>query len=170
MMYVPLHCVIAVTVYLQCQQSRTPPPKTLTGLYTCLIQTILIQYLDDHPQCSDIDHTLGTFFDICIPSSVHDHFKKLCRIAFEHVIDQQLVFPDLPKELHDLGFTDAVPELLLYQQSANYSYNFLHLSVQEFLAAYHISLMSSSEQEELLKTKCCESHLQEYVPICSWYH
>ena len=151
MLYVPLHCVIAVTVYLQCQQSRTPPPKTLTGLYTCLTQTILTQYLNDHPQYTGGGYTLDTVFDLCIPRPVHNYFKELCRIAFEHVSDRQLIFSDMPKELHDLGFTDAVPELLLYQQSANYSYNFLHLSVQEFLAAYHFSLMSPSEQEQLLK-------------------
>ena len=153
MLYVPLHCVIAVTVYLQCQQSRTPPPKTLTGLYTCLTQTILTQYLNDHPQYTGGGYTLDTVFDLRIPRPVHNYFKELCRIAFEPLSDQQLIFSDMPKELHDLGFTDAVPELLLYQQSANYSYNFLHLSVQEFLAAYHLSLMSPSEQEQLLKTK-----------------
>ena len=118
-------------------------------------RTLHLSHTDhSHPVYTGGDYTLDTVFDLRIPRPVHNNFKELCRIAFEQVSNQQLIFPDLPKELHDLGFTDAVPELLLYQQSANYSYNFLHLSVQEFLSAYHVSLMSHREQQKLLWTKC----------------
>ena len=64
MMYVPLHCVIATAVYLQCQQSDRPPPKTLTGLYTCLAQTILMQYLLDHPDYKGKNHKFNSFSEL----------------------------------------------------------------------------------------------------------
>ena len=60
MMYVPLHCVIAIAVYLQCQQSDRAPPKTLTGLYTCLAQNILVRYLmkNEHPDDRGKEHII----------------------------------------------------------------------------------------------------------------
>ena len=145
MMYVPLHCAIATTVYLLCQQSDRPLPSTLTGLYTCLAQTILLQYLQDHPDYKENEYKLNSFSDL--PSTVYVHFKRLCNLAFDGVDKQQLIFCNLSQSLdtlqqfEHLGFMDAVPErLVLSPKSANYSYNFLHLSVQEYLAAYHMSL------------------------------
>ena len=67
---------------------------------------------------------------------------------------------DMPEELHDLGFTDSVPELFLPESC---SYNFLHLSIQEFLAAYHVSLQSHQEQEQLLLRSREEHHFQNMM-------
>ena len=150
MMYVPLHCAIVTIVYTECQKSRRPPPRTLTGLYTCLTQTILIRYLNDHPDYKGKNYCLNSFSNL--PPPVYDDFKKLCQIAFEGVLAQRLVFRDLPKNTNHLGFMAAVPEMTLYEQSPSYSHNFLHLSVQEFLAAYYVSLMSPQEQEQLLQS------------------
>ena len=66
----------------------------------------------------------------------------------------------MPEELHDLGFTDSVPELFLSQ---NCSYNFLHLSIQEFLAAYYVSLLSPQEQEQLLLSSHKEYHFKNMM-------
>ena len=47
-MYVPLHCAITMTVYIQHKQLS----KTVTDLYTWLVKIILSQYLTDHPNYS----------------------------------------------------------------------------------------------------------------------
>ena len=148
MLYVPLHCAVVTIVYSQCYESPSPPPRTLTGLYTRLTQTILVRYLKHCLEYKGDDCTLDTFNNL--PAPVYDHFLNLCKLAFEGVSKQQQVFHKQPKTLNHLGFMDAVPELYLQQQSASYSYNFLHLSVQEYLAAYHVSLMTPLEQEALL--------------------
>ena len=129
-MYVPLHSAIMMAVYLQYKQL----PKTLTQLYQAFVQTILSQYLDDHPEF------IGDKEDLCVmelklPKPVHEHFTELCKIAFETVCKQKMIFTDktMPKVLHNLGFTDCVPGLYIHRSC---SYNFLHLSIQEFLAAY----------------------------------
>ena len=51
--------------------------------------------------------------------------------------------------LPSLGLLQATEGLALCSKSL--SYNFLHLSVQELLAAYHISQMDSSEQIRVFK-------------------
>ena len=55
----------------------------------------------------------------------------------------------LPSNLPSLGLLQAVEGLTLYSKSL--SYNFLHLSVQELLAAYNISQMIPSEQVKVFK-------------------
>ena len=61
--------------------------------------------------------------------------------------DMKLVH--LPANLSSLGLLQAVEGLTLLSKSL--SYNFLHLSVQELLATYHISHMDSSEQLEVFR-------------------
>ena len=149
MMYVPLHCAIVTIVYSECEKSRKPPPRTLTGLYTCLAQTLLIRYLSDHPDYKGKHYYLDEFSKL--PQPVYNDFKELCSLAFEGLVQDKLIFYDLSPECNHLGFMASVPDLMLYQQAACYSHNFLHLSVQEFLAAYHISLRSSQYQERVIR-------------------
>ena len=75
-----------------------------------------------------------------------------CQIIF---YSKDLQSYHLPTDLPSLGLLQKVEGLTLISKSL--SYNFLHLSVLELLAAYHISLMSPSEQvkifEELIKNE-----------------
>ena len=131
-MYVPLHSAIVIAVYLQHKQL----PKTRTQLYMVLAETILSQYLDDHPEYCAKDK-VSCAIGLELPKPVHSLIIELCKIAFDTVCRQELVFTDktMPKGLHDLGFTDSVPGLYMHRTC---SYNFLHLSIQEFLAAYYM--------------------------------
>ena len=156
-MYVPLHSAIVMAVYLQHKQL----PKTRTQLYMALVETILSQYLDDHQEyCGELEILCA--IDFKIPKPVHANFTELCRISYQTVCRQELIFTNktMPEALHDLGFTDSVPGLYMRRTC---SYNFLHLSIQEFLAAYHVSLLSPQEQEQLLLRSREEYHFQNMM-------
>ena len=156
-MYVPLHTTIVMAVYLQHKQL----PKTTTQLYIALAETILSQYLEDHPEyCGEEGVPCAIGHEL--PKPVHAQFIQLCKIAFDTVCMQELIFSDktMPKGLHDLGFTDCAPGLYMRR---TFSYNFLHLSIQEFLAAYHVSLLSPQEQEQLLLTSRREKHIKNMM-------
>ena len=157
-MYIPLNCAIVVEVYRTCQQFSRPPPTTITELYTCLVQTILLRYLDNHPDYKEITTDIDKFTDL--PPPVYQHFYKLIEMAFHGLQNQQLIFYDKDKAIEHLGFMDTVAELSPTKHSVNYSYNFLHLGVQEYLAAYFISLKSVNVQQKLLQTMCTEQHLR----------
>ena len=154
-MYVPLHSAIVMAVYLQYKEL----PETLTKLYKLLVRKFLLQYIDDH-QCIGAEKVACDVIGKELPYLVHTHFLNLCKFAYDHTCRQQLIFHDLPEELHDLGFTDAVPELIFPE---NCSYNFLHLSIQEFLAACHISFLNPQEQERLLLRSRKEHHFKNMM-------
>ena len=149
MMYVPLNCAIVLEVY---RESRSDVnqliPKTMTELYTSLVRTLLIRYLHDHPAYGDKykNQSLPNFHDL--PEPVYEQFCELTRIAYEGICnDEQIIFTDLPDGFESLGLMQCVPELYV-DQGAVVSYNFLHLTLQEFLAAYHVSLMPGDMQIE----------------------
>ena len=82
--------------------------------------------------------------------------ERLCVLAFR-VVHDRVVFYE--KDLIDFHFPTNLPSLGLLQSvegltvcSTSLSYNFLHLSVQELLAAYILSKLNMSEAVELIKT------------------
>ena len=170
-MYIPLNTVIVLSVFKERQASM---PTTLTELYTAVVQTLLVRYLQylyqDRPDLeksskSSIHEDL--FKDLSVPHTVKRNFLQLCQLAYKGIkgrtdrpqVQQsnviigsdpvQLIFEesDLPEDFDNLGFMDSVTELYATRGAVS-SYNFLHLTFQEFFAAIHISTMSPAEQVE----------------------
>ena len=56
-----------------------------------------------------------------------------------------MIFFDLPEGFETLGLMQCAPELYA-DEGAAVSYNFLHLTVQEYLAAFHLSQQPVEEQ------------------------
>ena len=145
MMYVPLNSAIVTHVYKSCKSSGTVVPKTMTQLYSSLIRTLLLRYLKDKEEYKNTCTNINSFKDL--PQSVYDQFCEICKIAYTGVMsaETELIFQDLPSDFDPLGLMQTCPELYV-DRGASVSYNFLHLTVQEYLAAYHISQQSVDEQ------------------------
>ena len=88
-------------------------------------------------------------------------------LAYNGVMQDRIVFysKDLQEshlptdhDLSSLGLLKAVEGLTQFSKSL--SYNFLHLSVQELLAAYRISQIDPSEQVKVLKKLFGSSRFQ----------
>ena len=150
MMYVPLNSAIVTHVYESCKSSGTVVPKTMTQLYSSLIRTLLLRYLKDKEEYKDTCTTINSFKDL--PQPVHDQFCEICKIAYTGIMsaETELIFHDLPIEFDSLGLMQTCPELYV-DMGASVSYNFLHLTVQEYLAAYHISQQSRDEQVAFMR-------------------
>ena len=160
-MYIPLNTVIVLSVFKERQASM---PTTLTELYTAVVQTLLVRYLYGHPdldKCSKFSIHEDLFKDLSVPHIVKRNFLELCQLAYKGIMGKaadlvskgrgqvQLIFEksDLAEEFDNLGFMDSVTELYATRGAVS-SYNFLHLTFQEFFAAIHISTMSPAEQVE----------------------
>ena len=157
-MYIPLNAAIVCKLYKGRQHDgkECVIPSTMTELYTLFSRTLLLRYLFEQgegPACK----TITKFKDL--PEEIYQTFLTLCQVAYKGITKKQLVFSDLPDDFDSLGFMQSVVELHI-SSGMSVSYNFLHLSMQEFLAAYHMSLhpecvhqevTSSAESKTLVK-------------------
>ena len=149
LMYIPLNSVIVVEVYQNSRKGETLVPKTMTELYSSLVRSLLLRHLFDHPEHSQKRWRVRSFKDL--PQDVYKQLCELGRIAYEGILhDQQVIFSDLPDDFETLGLMQCVPELYLDEGAAT-SYNFLHLTVQEYLAAFHLSQQPVEKQIEHFK-------------------
>ena len=151
LMYIPINCTIVIAVYKDCLHYSKPLPRTITELYTCLVESILRRHLKSH----DYNEKCQTLTSL--PPSVDADFQALKELAYEGVLRQQYIYS---KEIEHLGLMDVVVEQHSFQYSHSFSYNFLHLSIQEYLAAHYISSMPFHEQEQFLKNVCNMKHLR----------
>jgi len=76
--------------------------------------------------------------------------------------ETELIFQDLPSDFDPLGLMQTCPELYV-DSGASVSYNFLHLTIQEYLAAYYISQQSRDEQVAFMEEHIATRRLEVVV-------
>ena len=153
MMYIPLNCAIVTQVYKNSIRDKLIP-KTMSDLYTSLVRSLLLCYLHEHPVHGRKVWRLRSFSDL--PRDVFQQLHELGRIAYEGIVrGQQVIFSDLPSDFDGLGLMQSVNELYV-DEGATVSFSFFHLTLQEFMAAFHLSEQPVERQIE---------HFQEYGSI-----
>ena len=146
-------------------------PTTLHELLCDLILCCIVRELDTHESESDTS-------EVCslddLPDDLRSKLSDLCVLAYEGVMQNKVVFYykdlrkcNLPTNLPSLGLLQAVEGLTLHSKSL--SYNFLHLSVQELLAAYHISRIDSSKQRKVFERMFGGSRFQAVLQYYSGF-
>ena len=159
LMYIPLNSAIVVEVYRNSRKDETLVPKTMTELYSSLVRSLLLRHLLDHPVHGKKRWRVRSFSDL--PPDVYQQLCELSRIAYEGILHrQQVIFSDLPDDFETLGLMHCSPELYV-DEGVALSYNFLHLTLQEYLAAFHLSQQPVEEQirkyqEMKKKTSYCK--------------
>ena len=149
---VPLNCSIVLYVY---EQEDYHLPRTLTELYNLFVLHSLKRFIKRtlSGRVASKLHSLGR-----LPVPCKNIFKLLCKLAFEGLKGDQLVFSEDDLDslfLSGCEESDADPPVLDLMTSAkSYSsrgaqdtYSFLHLTIQEFLAAYWVANYSSDVQK-----------------------
>ena len=159
LMYIPLNSVIVVEVYRNSRIDQTPVPKTMTELYSSLVRSLLLRHLFDHPvHGRNRKWRVRSFDDL--PHDVYQQLCELGKIAYEGILhNQQVIFSDLPEDFETLGLMQCAPELYA-DEGAAVSYNFLHLTVQEYLAAFHLSQQPVEKQIKHFQE--CKKHNINY--------
>ena len=148
--YIPLHAAILVHIFLTMEGVL---PTTLHELFCNLVLCCIVRELETHESVK-IVADFSSLNDL--PDVLKSQLSDLCVLAYVGVMQNKVVFYrkdleafHLPTNLQSLGLLQAVEGLTVISKSL--SYNFLHLSVQELLAAYHISQMDPSKQVEVFK-------------------
>ena len=140
MMYIPLNCAIIAQVYYESQSSHDfAIPRTRTQLYKALTHSLLVrhmkmkesncEYLSMLPEGLDKDNIKW--------------FKTLAKFAFDAYhkgYSRKVTFfkEDTPKGLVHFGFMNESTEMYA-GKGVEQTFSFLHLSLQEYLAAWHLA-------------------------------
>eukprot|EP00731_Ephydatia_muelleri_P007627 Em0003g1875a len=93
-----------------------------------------------------------------LPGEVSHQFVELCKVAFNGLCKQKLTWDDLPSDFHHLGFMTKSSSILV-EKGPEIHFNSLHLTIQEFVAAVHVSYQPSCKQQELYQLY---GHLQHF--------
>ena len=158
-MYTTFNAKMAAEVFTWSQHAESLPPTTMTELLTAFTLKTLVDHLSTHPVYHKQQLKVTTFNDL--PTDVYKQFQGLCRMAYEGILNrQQLVFAaaHLPTGFAPLGLMQKVPQL--YTEGGTSSYHFIHLTIQEHLAAVHISQLPAHEQTRLFQEHVNSGHFK----------
>ena len=158
-LYTTFNAKMAAKVFTWSQHTKSPPPTTMIELFTAFTLKTLVDHLSTHPVYHKQQLKVTTFSEL--PADVYKQFQGLCRMAYEGILNrQQLVFSAayLPTEFAPLGLMQEVPQL--YTEGRASSYHFIHLTLQEYLAAVHISRLPAHEQTRLFQEHVNSGHFK----------
>ena len=162
LVYIPFHLSVLLFLF---QQGNLP--ETLTEMNESFIVHTVYRHMEKHGMLTTCIVKLGD-----LPKDVHNIVYKLSRLAFEGLQMNQLVFTfneikqvcpevdNIPGALNGFGLLHAVQHYPVKGAGVTVSFNFLHLTMQEFLAAWYVSHCSIKEQKQLLK--------QSFMNTKSW--
>ena len=151
-MHIPLNAAFVAQIYKQFRRSQQAIPNTLTQLYTALVEGLLFRYIKSVPGFDN----LKIISVSSLPEPVQTHFHQLCLLAFMSFtkLTVQVTFTDSEAALYEcfdfLGLMQSSTELSI-SSGTIVSHSFLHFTIQEFLAAYHLSKQLSQVQELFLE-------------------
>ena len=134
--YIPLVCSIVVYV---CKSSEGQLPKTLTKLY----KKFIVETINRHVEIKQIPAEIAVKLS-SLPSPINNIFSKLCKFAYDNLKQNPPKLTFFSSELTEdyLGLMTSFAEYGYGKKT----YQFLHLSIQEFLAAWWITKCEKTEE------------------------
>ena len=155
--YVPLVCSMVILVY---SKEGGHLPTTLTQLYHNFILQTIRRRISKRKRHDANPRTLGSLSSL--PSQLVKPFQEMCQIAYTNLTNTRLTFSS--HQLHQLSLSEAVKEdylglMTAFTEYDEEKYQFLHLSIQEFLAAWWIA-KHEEKTEEVFKTHFDDDHFR----------
>ena len=130
--YLPMNASVIVHLF-KCEENLHF--STQYSIFSALIRNLIVRHLRKNGLREKIP-SLKSLDDL--PELINSPFKDLCELAYNGVVEDNVTF--------DIKFSSSFDTLGLLQGVESFagcgisrSYNFLHLSIQELLAAFHIA-------------------------------
>ena len=157
--FVPFNMVVLVYLYKQ----GIPLPKNSAELYNYFICLTVCRHLAKHSH-----HLQGSIAELTklpkltdLPVPCNKIIQQLSKLSLEAINQNKLIFtfdeiktacPDIaaiPGAINGFGLLQAVEHFSL--TGATTTFNFLHFSIQEYLAAHHIANLPAEEELRIIE-------------------
>ena len=149
--YLPLNASIIAHVFLSGDHSL---PTSNHEIFTSEVRFSLSRYMQDRLYVPCDQAVIKTLYELPMP--IRDLFTQLCKLAYFGVVENKITFvgddlasAGISSKVCDVGLLQTVPTILVNSRESYY--NFLHLSIQELLAAIRISRMSVTDQMSVFR-------------------
>ena len=139
--YIPVHCFIICSCLSQLHSNGCNFPTKLTEIYSLALKISFFRHNDEYRQSKGSDDQFITTRYCELPSQVQSIFNKLGKIALLGLEEGRLTFSAKEVEgVEDCGLLHRLPDLNSPTpiDAGEAQFCFLHLTVQEFLAAKHV--------------------------------
>ena len=155
---VPFNMVVLLFLYKQ----GISLPNHSTQLYNHFICLTICRYLAKYGHY--LDNAITGLTDL--PDPCNKIIQQLSKFSLKALNNNKLMFTfdeikvacpdiaDIPEAINGFGLLQAVQHFGLTGKSRKtMTFNFLHFSIQEFLAAHYVANLSPSDELEILKKK-----------------
>ena len=148
--YIPLNCRIVLYVY----QQQYTLPDTLTELYEVFILYTIKHYAEKISSDEEVEEQIKQANSLdSLPPVIIEQFHILLETAYTGMTEDKLVFEcnqiRQPKFSLNFGLLNKI-DLFRNDRNKHY-YQFLHFTLQEFLAAKYLSMQKKFTSEDKLK-------------------
>ena len=154
--FVPFNIVVLVYLYKQ----GIPLPKNSAELYNHFICLTVCRHLTKYGH--RLQSNITTLTDL--PEPYSKIIQQLTKLSLEALNDDKLIFthdeieeacPDIiaavPGAINGFGLLQAVEHFCLTKTTT--TFNFLHFSIQEYLAAHYIANLPADEELKIIEAK-----------------
>ena len=156
MCYLPVHAAMICFLY---SEEGDKFPLTETQMYEVFTRFTLVRKLTRdmsvHVKINSME---------CLPVEVKKSFRNICRVAYEMTINPQQVFSQGKAELFlwDSFCSESASLGLdtIDGSRKEYVYKFVHITFQEYFAAYHIAGLEHQKQIEITVAYGNQPHLK----------
>ena len=142
--YLPLNASILVHLFKFAKEL----PNTQFGIFSSLIHNCIYRHIRKTTR-----HEISGIESLDdLPQIIQGPFIDICAIAYNGVMEDRIIFDlkchlkhDLKHDFNTLGLLQGVESFT--DGGKSHSYNFLHLSIQELLAAIHMANQLTSNEQ-----------------------
>ena len=145
--YLPLNASILVHLFKHCESSDLPTSQN--DIFSLLVCTCISRHLKNRTEYKNL--SLKTLDQLVDTNVVKQPFQFLCDLAYKGVMNDRITFSSLPNDIDTLSILHGVESFVKHDNKVK-SFNFIHLSIQELLAAFYMKKwLSPKEQVDKFK-------------------
>uniref|UniRef100_A0A1X7U057 NACHT domain-containing protein n=1 Tax=Amphimedon queenslandica TaxID=400682 RepID=A0A1X7U057_AMPQE len=153
--YVPLVCSMVILVY---RKEGGHLPTTLTQLYENFILQTVRRHVAIKPRHSIEPYILSSLSSL--PLQLVKPLQEMCQLAYTNLADTKMSFSSHQvQSLSEAVKEDCLGLMTTFTEYDEKKYQFLHLSIQEFLAAWWIA-KHELKTEEVFKDHFDDDHFR----------